>query len=133
MKLKDLAKLTIAKLTPDGGELLNPKPILSYDDEPHESIEDKIARMIQTKAYLEDDQVESYEESQDFDITDEFDTEEQSSRYEVVEEEYIQPTENIEKPVRQEDPEPPKGGGSVPQETEDPTVNPDPQNNPEAS
>lgn len=94
MKIKDRIRLVKAALSPNGAEILNPKPLM-VADKPVESIEQKIARMIKTTEVMKDKGFETYEESIDFEIDDDFDNdlENEMAKYQVIEDEYYQKSE----------------------------------------
>ena len=86
----ELSRLTRAELNETGQERNNPVPILIRAEEAEESLNDKIRRLLRTNLAQEahEQGYETFEESQDFGVDDEFDIDEPMSEYLLVEEEY---------------------------------------------
>lgn len=96
-ELRDtLEGLEKAKLTEDGKELLNPVPLnVNINEEKPLTLKEQIARVTRADVInqLKHDAqtIETFEESEDFDIEDSFDTQDPLSGYEVqeMEEEFL--------------------------------------------
>lgn len=89
---KRLCTLINADLNDEGKELLNPEPVvLNTGINKPLTLQEQIKRIIKTQvatdAHLQG--AESFEEADDFDVDDGFETEVNSSKYELVEEEFI--------------------------------------------
>lgn len=87
---EDLTKLDTAYLNPDGSEVNNPKPIVlhTFLDRPlslQEQIERVMAGNLSRQAMEQG--FETLDESQDFDVDDEFNSGNDESMYQIVDEE----------------------------------------------
>lgn len=95
--LKDtLEGLERAVLDENGRELLCPTPCnINIDNERPLTLKEQIERVTRADRLLQEQQsgIETFEESEDFDVTNEFDTAEPVSAYDYVpmEEEYLEP------------------------------------------
>lgn len=116
-----LILLRSAELDPKGHELLNPKPMfLECGLEAPLTLQQRIQRILKRElsAQAEMQGRETFEESNDFDVSDDFDSPEIQSKYDLVEEEF--PSDIAQPPA--EDPE----GTPPPPSPEDP-VEPSPE------
>lgn len=87
-----LKLLEVAYLDDKGREMVNPKPmVLPVGFRRPTSLSEQIKRILRTElsAQAEVQGLETFEESNDFDIQDEFDMSEPDTRYQLVEEEYL--------------------------------------------
>lgn len=95
--LKDtLEGLNRAVLDEKGRELLCPTPLnINIDNEKPLTLKEQIERVTRADKLLreQDESIETFEESEDFDVVDDFDAPPVMSQYEFVEmeEEYIEP------------------------------------------
>lgn len=90
MNKSQLSKLERSVINENGAEILNPNPIVVYlDSELGEAQDDRIRRIIQEtiSRHMYDQGYESIEESTDFDIEDEFDSDLPLTEYEEMEDE----------------------------------------------
>lgn len=100
-----LCTLINADLNDEGKELLNPQPLTMPSGLKRPlSLAEQIKRIIKADVSFQAFQQghESFEEADDFDVDDGFETEVNSSIYEVVEEEYIQVPETAHHSDEQE-------------------------------
>lgn len=106
---KDLTKLTHGMLDKKGREVLNPKPhVLAGGLKRPPTLQEQIQRLVRKNL---SDQVaaqghETFEEADDFDVQDDFEIE-PTSKYEMMEEEFLQPEPE---PTKVEAAQQPKGG-----------------------
>lgn len=109
--LEELRSLKQAKITPEG-EMLNPTRMFVPGEEKRLTLQQRIQRVLRSelsKQAAEQD-METFEESQDFDVDGEFDMPEPESEYALMEEEYL-PEKVVDpepaKPVEESTPEKP--------------------------
>lgn len=96
--LEKVRKYNTAILDESGREILDPKPITLNIRPKQLSLEQRISRLIKTQfsRVAEQQGQETFEEANDFDVQDEFDTEHFHSRFELVEEEFLSPPRQFE-------------------------------------
>jgi len=108
-----LSKLKTGYLDKGGHEILNPRSmaIPSGLNRPP-SLQEQIKRVLKVELSRQaaEQDMETFEESQDFKVSDEFDTEELQTQYELVEEEYPIMEEKMENEEKPAEPEPPSEG-----------------------
>ncbi len=123
--VEKLKHLKHAMLDEKGRELLNPNPLYVEVGPRRLTLQEQIRRVLHTEISRQayDQGFESFEESEDFDIEDEFDLEPDSSYEEVIEEEFDLP--EVEPEVTAPaDPTPDPDPGQDP--PADPTPDPEP-------
>jgi len=88
---KHVTKLKTAYLNKDGKEVGNPKPmVLPVGMQRPASLQEQIERVVRQKMSQKqiDEGIETFEEANDFDVTDEFELAELKSNYDLLEDEY---------------------------------------------
>lgn len=85
-----LSELNTALIDAEGREVLNPRPMFQDVTPKTQSMSERIRETIRLELSLQAQEQghESFEESQDFDVEDEFDMEEKTSEYNLAEEEF---------------------------------------------
>ncbi len=123
--VKELAKLTRALLDEKGRELPNPNPLYVEVTPKRLNLQQQIKRLLNTELSRQayDQGFESFEESNDFEVEDEFDIPESNTQYEILEEETVieappAPVEEVT-PEEVEKPEPEPVLEPVPAPAED--------------
>ena len=110
-------------LSPDGGEIPNPTPVevpaRAYE---HQTLQERIQRIMRTTISAEaaEQGNETFEESNDFDIDDSFDTKDVQSKYDLVEEEYVPPSSTPDDPIPEPEKPEPEAPETPPEKPEPP-------------
>lgn len=96
-KYKELSDLVESIMDENGHEVPNPRPMeIPTGFKRPSTLRDQIRRILRTEISLKamEHEMESFDEANDFDVTDDFETLEQDTRYTVVEEEIPQETQS---------------------------------------
>lgn len=106
--MENKSKITTALLTPGGSEINNPNPkILAAGIGRPATLQEQIQRCLRQELSTRsaEEGNETFEESNDFDIDDTFDSKEPSSEYDLMEEEYLAapkpPAAETKKPLKE--------------------------------
>lgn len=103
--LDKLVTLTESLIDENGNEMPNPAPMeIPVGMKRPPTLQEQIQRVMRSELSQRamEEGFETYEESIDFDVTDEFETSEPDSQYTVVEEEFVEPA----KPSMENEPPP---------------------------